>query len=232
MTSVIAITGASKGIGLELCKYYAGQEKQVIGLSRSASEFKHDHYRHIQTDITDEAAVKDALKVIAADFGRLDTLINNAGVLTSQYAMLMPGTAAEQMLKTNVYGAFLMSREAAKVMMKRKFGRIISMSSMAVPLSPAGDAMYAASKSALTQFMQVFAKEVAGYGITCNVLGVSAIETDMMKKIPPEKLDAILKQLPIQRQVTIADITNALDFFIKAESAAITAQVMYLGGVF
>lgn len=232
MTAVIAITGASRGIGFKLCKHFCDQGNMVVGLSRGSSDFHHEKYVHIQADITDEVDVKEALQQIGTNMGRLDVLVNNAGVLTSQYAMLIPGAAAEQMLKTNVFGSFLMSRECAKLMMKRKWGRIISMSSMAVPLSPAGDAMYAASKSALNQFTQIFAKEVAGYGITCNVLGISAIETEMMKKIPVEKLKAILKQLPIQREITVGDITNALDFFIKTESAAITAQILYLGGVF
>ncbi|MCX6126873.1 MAG: SDR family NAD(P)-dependent oxidoreductase [Proteobacteria bacterium] len=229
---VIVITGSSKGIGLGLCRYFTNIGDIVVGFSRGVSSFEHPHYHHSQVDISDDAAVTAAFRNFAKHFGRLDILINNAGVLTSQYAMLMPGFSAEQMFKTNVFGAFLASREAAKIMMKKKWGRIISISSMAVPLRPAGDAIYSASKSALTQFTQVFAKEVAGYGITCNVLGVSAIETDMQQQIPPEKLQAIMNQLPIKKMASIDDITNAIDFFAKPESSSITGQILYLGGVF
>jgi 3-oxoacyl-[acyl-carrier protein] reductase len=232
MSAVVAITGSSRGIGLGLAKSYVSRGFRVVGLSRGSSTFQDERYMHIVADVTSEASVKEAFTRINQELGRLDLLINNAGVLTSQYSMLMPSSAAGQMLNTNVLGAFHASKEATKMMMRRKWGRIVSMSSMAVPLSPSGDAMYAASKAALTQFTRVFAKEVAGYGITCNIAGVSAIETEMMKKIPPEKLREIIANLPLKRESTMEDITNVLDFFMKEESSGITGQILYLGGVF
>lgn len=117
-------------------------------------------------------------------------------------------------------------------MMKQKYGRIVNMSSMMVPLRPAGGAVYSASKAALTQFTQVLAKEVAHYGITCNVLGVSAIETDMWNDIPKEKLMSLLQGLPQKEPAKVEDITNVIDFFSSRASGAVTAQVVYLGGAY
>ena len=232
MSAVVAITGSSRGIGLELATNYISRGFRVVGLSRSLSSLEDEKYTHIVADVTSESSVKDAFARINLEIGRLDLLINNAGVVTSLYSMLMSSSAAGQRLNTNVLGAFHASKEATKIMMRRKWGRIVSMSSMAVPLAPSGDAMYSASKAALTQFTRVFAKEVAGYGITCNIAGVSAIETEMMKQIPPEKLRDIISSLPLKRESTMGDIMNVLDFFMREESAAVTGQVLYLGGVF
>jgi 3-oxoacyl-[acyl-carrier protein] reductase len=229
---IVLITGASRGIGKDLCEHFLRNSARVIGISRSACDAFHENYRHFPVDVSDENAVQELFRTIRDDYGAVDILINNAGVLTSQYALLMPASSAETMIRTNFLGAFLMARESAKLMMQKKFGRIINISSMAVTLSPVGDAVYSASKSALTQFSRVFAKEVGGYGITCNVLGITAIETEMLRKIPREAIDKIIHGLPIKRLATIGDITNALDFFVRKESDSITGQVLYLGGAF
>jgi len=229
---IALVTGSSRGIGRQLCEYFLEMGATVIGFSRSETSLTHDRYRHFSLDISNGPAVAEAFRVIRNEMGKLDILVNNAGVLTSQFAMLTPDTAAEAMLKTNVLGAFHVSKEAAKLMMTKKFGRIISFSSMAVPLSPAGDAMYSASKAALAQFTRVFAKEVSAFGITANVLGITAIESDMMAQIPKEALSEIFKNLPIKRHATMEEIKYAVDFFVSPRAGAITAQTLYLGGVF
>jgi len=228
---IILITGSRKGIGRELTNHFLALGDRVIGFSRSEGTVDHDHYRHYSLDIGDGEAVATAFRAVREEFGRLDVLINNAGVLASQLALLTPNAAAESMLRTNVLGAFQVSKEAAKIMMTKRYGRILSFSSMAVALSPAGDAMYSASKAALAQFTRVFAKEIATYGITANVLGITAVETDMTAQIPKEALDAILKQLPIKRFATMAEIFHAVDFLVDRRSQAITGQTLYLGGI-
>lgn len=229
---VVLITGASRGIGRHLCEYFLSRHARVIGVSRSSSSLSHESYRHFSLDVSSEESVQELFCVIRAKYGLVDILINNAGALSSQYAVLMSGGCAESMMKTNFMGTFLMSRECAKLMLRRRFGRIINISSMAVPLSSVGSAIYSASKSAVTQFSRVFAKEVGDYNITCNVLGITVVETEMMKKIPREKLDGLIRSLPIKRFASMADITNVIDFFAKKESGAITGQILYLGGAF
>ncbi len=229
---VVLITGASKGLGSKLADHCLTQNASVIGFSRTQGELKHDRYRHFCVDVGDSSQVHAAFGEIRADYKRLDVLINNAGIAASQFVALTPTATVEEVFKTNFVGSFTVCREAVRLMMKQKYGRIINMSSMMVPLRPAGGAVYSASKAALTQLTQVLAKEVADYGITCNVLGVTAIETDMWKDISREKLLSLLATLPQKEAATLKDITNVIDFFSSRASGAVTGQVVYLGGAY
>lgn len=229
---VVLITGASKGLGAKLADYFVKQSASVIGFSRTPGELKHDSYRHFCVDVGDERQVHDAFGQIRADYGRLDVVINSAGIAASQFVALTPTASVEEVFRTNFLGSFTVCREAVRLMMKQKYGRIINISSMMVPLRPAGGAAYSASKAALTQFTQVLAKEVADYGITCNVLGVTAIETDMWKDIPKERLMSLLESLPQKEPAALEDITNVIDFFSSKTSNAVTGQVVYLGGAY
>lgn len=228
---VVVVTGSSRGIGRELCEYFLKNGAITIGLSRTRADIEHPRFHHFSVNVGDENLVEEVFRTIRNDYHHIDVLVNCAGVFTSQHALLMPLQSAEEMLRTNMTGTFLVSRICAKIMLQKNFGRIINLTSMAVPLAFIGDALYSASKMAVTQFSKVFAKEIASFNITCNVLGITAFETDMMKKIPKEKLDVIFEQLPIARFLQLEDITNVIDFFIRKESNAITGQVVYLGGV-
>jgi 3-oxoacyl-[acyl-carrier protein] reductase len=152
-------------------------------------------------------------------------------VLTSQYAMIMPASAAQAMVNVNIMATFLVSREAAKMMRKAKWGRIVNVSSMAVCLEPEGDSVYAACKAAVTTLSNVMAKEFASLNITCNTLGITAIETDMLRQLPRDKIDQVVAGIPIPRFATADDILNVVDFFASERSSYITAQTVYLGGV-
>ena len=229
---VVLITGASKGLGAKLADHFLTQHATVVGISRTPRELKHDCYRHHPIDIGDEKQVQAVFRQIRDDYGKLDVVINNAGIAVSQFVALTATATAEDVFRTNFLGSFTVCREAVRLMMKQKYGRIINMSSMMVPLRPAGGAVYSASKAALTQLTQVLAKEVASYGITCNVVGVTAIETDMWKDIPKEKLMSLLETLPQKEVAMLEDITNVIDFFASKASGAVTGQVVYLGGAY
>ena len=112
-----------------------------------------------------------------------------------------------------------------------KWGRIINIGSMAVSLEPVGDSMYAATKAAISTLANVMAKEFAPMNITCNTLGITAIETEMLSQLPRNKIDAVIAGLPIPRYATADDILNVVDFFASERSSYITAQTVFLGGV-
>jgi 3-oxoacyl-[acyl-carrier protein] reductase len=163
--------------------------------------------------------------------GRLDILINNAGVASLNHSLLTPLSTVEKLMATNFTGTFLVCREAAKLMRKHKFGRIVNFSTVAVPLRLEGEAIYAASKSAVTVYTQVLARELAEFGITCNVVAPTPIDTDLIRGVPKDKLDLILRQQPIKRLGRFEDVANVIDFFIRPESDFITGQVIVLGGL-
>jgi 3-oxoacyl-[acyl-carrier protein] reductase len=228
---VVVVTGASRGLGRLLAEYFLAQEARVVGVSRGESDLIHPDYEHHVSDIADDRAVRELFVAIARSQGRVDIVINNAAVLTSIHAMLMPATRAEEMVRTNLLGGLFVAREAAKVMRKRSFGRIIGIGSMASTLEPVGDSVYAATKAASMTLTGVLAKEFAGYGITVNMVSVSALETDMLRQLPRERVDAVVAGLPLPRLATADDIFNVIDFFASVRSSYITAQTVFLGGI-
>lgn len=228
---VILITGASRGIGLYLVRYYIAKGYLVVGCSRSESSINAPNYSHHCLDVTDEKAVKSLFSFIRATHGKLDILINNAGIAAMNHAMLTPMSTVEKVFSTNVFASFLFSREAAKLMRKKKEGRIVNFSTVAVPLALEGEAVYAASKAAVESLTKVLSKEVADFGITVNALGPTPIQTDLIKNVPSDKLEKLLQQQGLKRFGEMSDVTNVIDFFIQPESGFVTGQILYLGGV-
>jgi 3-oxoacyl-[acyl-carrier protein] reductase len=228
---VVVVTGASRGLGRLLADYFLTQDANVAGVSRGDSDLVHGRYEHHITDITDDHSVRELIVAIARSHGHIDILINNAAVLTSIHAMLMPAERAEEMVRTNLLGSFYVAREAAKVMRKGSFGRIIGIGSMAATLEPIGDSVYAATKAAAMTLSGVLAKEFAGYGITVNTVAVSALETDMLRQLPRDRVDEVVAALPLPRLATPEDVFNVVDFFASPKSSYITGQTVFLGGV-
>lgn len=229
---IILITGDRKGIGRYLSEYYLEKGMTVIGCSRSETDLKHKNYQHFCLDVSDEQAVKRMYREIRQIHGRLDVLINNAGVdLSFAPILLVPYKSALRTVEINLLGTFLMSREATKIMMKNSFGRIINFSSMLVKHEIKGTAIYTASKSAIISFTRVMAKELYGYNITCNIIAPSAIKTDLMDSVDKDLLKDILKRNVIQELCKTEDISNTIDWFIKTTSNSITGQIIYMGGV-
>jgi len=228
---VVVVTGASRGLGRMLAEHFLAEEAVVIGVSRGESDLRHPAYEHHVADISDDAAVRTLFVSIARTHGRVDVVINNAAVLTSIHAMLMPATRAEDMVKINLLGSLYVAREAAKVMRKRSFGRIIGIGSMASTLEPIGDSVYAATKAAWMTLAGVLAKEFADYGITVNTVAISAIETDMLQQLSRDRIEAVVGDLPLPRFATPDDVFNVVDFFASPRSSYVTAQTVFLGGV-
>lgn len=226
---VVLITGTSRGIGRELVRHFLDKGCRVVGCSRKPADSPPGYTHHL-VDVTDEGAIIAMLRTIAREHGRLDVLVNNAGTASMNLALTTPGSTAQRLLATNFTGAFLVSREAAKLMLRRRYGRIINLSTVAVPLELEGESLYAASKSALVTFTRVLAKELAPCGITCNLVGPGPIPTDLIAGVPQETLQELVNRLPLKAFSTVEDVINAIDFFVKPESKAITGQVLYLGG--
>lgn len=228
---VAVVTGARRGIGRMIASHFLAGGARVIGIARGGPATTHDRYTHCALDVGDDAAVRAAFRKIGREFRTVDILVNSAASLTSQYALLMPAAAAREMVSTNILGTLFVSREAAKLMTRTKYGRIINIGSIASALEPAGDSVYAATKAAVVTMAGVLARELGGRNITCNTLAVTAIQTDMLAQLPPEKVAAVIASLPLPRLATEADILNVVDFFASERSSYITAQTVFLGGV-
>ena len=227
---VALVTGAASGIGRYLATHLAAQGYQVIGCSRRELDPLPEEFTYIVTDVTDEQAVQELMQQIRKQYARLDALINCAGQASMNHALLTPKKTFDELLSVNVTGTFLVCREAAKLMKKNSLGRIINFSSTAVPLQIPGEAAYIASKSAVSSLSQVLAYEFASLGITVNVIGPGPTDTKMLRGVPDAAINNLLSRTPSQRMTRMADISNAVDFFLHQNSGAISGQVLYLGG--
>jgi len=232
---VVFITGASRGVGLSLVKHFIENKACVIGVSKSESTFANSNYSHFSVDLADPEAISKLFKKeIHKKYKKIDIVINNAAVLTSQYSMVLPIKNATDMVNVNLLAVFFVSREAVKLMRNNDQGRIINIGSMAVSLEPIGDALYAATKAAINTLANVMAKEFSNYNVTCNTLSISAIDTDMLFQHSDSaklKIDEIISNLPVPRKALIDDVLNVIDFYASDRSSYITAQTIYLGGV-
>lgn len=228
---VTLITGTRKGIGKFLVEHYVARGHQVVGCSRSDIDWELPGYRHFVADVIDEATAKTIFSHIRRDYGRLDNLINNAGIASMNHTMLTPLATVEQILDTNVVGSFLFAREAAKLMSTHKYGRIVNFTTVATPLKLEGEAIYAASKAAVKSLTEVMARELAAFGITVNAVGPTPIETDLIRSVPQDKMQRLLARQAIARFGEMADVANVVDFFISEHSGFVTGQNIYLGGV-
>jgi 3-oxoacyl-[acyl-carrier protein] reductase len=228
---VMVITGTRKGIGRSLAEYYVAKGIIVFGCSREESNLKDENYKHYNIDVSDETSVKKMIAEIARQYGKIDYLINNAGIASMNHTLLTPGSTVEKIFHVNVLGTFLFSREAAKVMSKSKWGRIVNFTTIGVPLQLEGECMYSASKASVETMTKIMAKEFANLNITVNAIGPNPVKTDLIKNVPGEKITALLNRQAIKELSGYEDIINVVEFFIDRKSKMISGQVIYLGGV-
>jgi 3-oxoacyl-[acyl-carrier protein] reductase len=226
----ILITGTTRGLGRALAEHYLAAGDTVIGSGRSQATLEHPAYTHEIVDVSDERAVAGLFDRIRQGQGGLDVLINNAGVASMNALALTPPASVRRVVETNVLGSVFLTHGALRLLRRSTAGRIVNVTTIAVPLRLEGEAVYAASKSAVEMFTRIMARELGPMGITCNAVGPSLIRTKLTEGVPADKRQALLDRQAIRREGTPADVINVVDFFLRPESGFITGQVVYLGG--
>ena len=227
----MVVTGTSRGIGRGIAEYFLGQGYLVSGCSRGPSSIEHDGYEHSTVDIGNDEQVRQWIISIGREHGRIDVVVNNAGISGMALALMTSTDLVENIFKTNFMGTFAVSREAAKVMLKRRYGRIINISSIATDLHMRGSAAYAASKSAMVEFTKILAKELGSSGITCNVITLPLVEEGMSAELSDEAIEQYEQNLVMKRWATLDDICHVVGFFASPGSGLVTGQVIKLGFV-
>jgi 3-oxoacyl-[acyl-carrier protein] reductase len=233
-TRHILITGTSRGLGCYLADYYLGKGNLVTGCARSEAPekiSKQQHYRHYRLDVTDVRAVHGLFVDLQREVGWLDVLINSAAIANMNALALTPVETARRIMEINFLGTFVLSQAAIRLLRKSPAPRIVNMSSVAVPLRLAGEAVYASSKSAIETLTRVAAREFSTFGITCNAIGPTPIDTDLLKGVSKEKIRSVVQQQAITRMAEPNEVAHVVDFFLDPLSQMITGQVIYLGGV-
>jgi 3-oxoacyl-[acyl-carrier protein] reductase len=226
----VLITGGRRGLGEALARHCLARGDEVTTCARREMTSLGPRHRHHVADLADPAAVDQLIAKVREEPGYLDALINNAGVASMNALALTPVETVQRILRTNVEGTILMSRAAIRLLRRSTAGRIVNLSTVAVPLRLPGEAVYAASKAAVELFTRVAAREFGDLGVTCNAVGPSPVATDLTAGVPAEKLNRLIEQQAIRRWATAEDVINVIEFFLSPSSQMVTGQIVYLGG--
>jgi 3-oxoacyl-[acyl-carrier protein] reductase len=234
------VTGATRGIGRAIVLGFLQQGARVIGIyagNHAAADVLHDECHpyaemlHLQQcDISDRAQVQTLYSGIEAQFSTLDILINNAGIRRDAVLAMMAEDDWQQVIDTNLTGTFLMTKPAVLLMMKKKYGRIITITSPVSHLGFAGQSNYAASKAGQIGLTRSLAKETAKKGITVNCISPGFIATDFINDLGEEQLAAYKKMVPMRRFGTPQEVADAVLFLASGQASYITGSVLEITG--
>jgi 3-oxoacyl-[acyl-carrier protein] reductase len=236
---VALVTGASQGIGRTVAQRLAkggatvavaarNQEKlnelvaEIIGAGGQAAAFA--------LDVADEDQVKATVKAVIAQFGKVDVLVNNAGITRDQLVMRMKRADWDAVLQTNLTSAYLCIQAVISSMLKQRWGRIINITSIFGQMGQAGQANYSASKAGLIGLTMAIAREVGSRNITCNAIAPGFIETAMTAVLSDEFKQAAVKQIPLGRVGTSEDVAGAVAFLASDDASYITGHVLNVNG--
>jgi len=233
------ITGGAQGIGksiaLAMAKEGAGigiADVNLESAQATADEIKALGVKSLalRLDVSNQANVSEAFKTFKTEFGSLDILINNAGITRDTLLMRMKEEDWDAVLNINLKGSFLCSKEAIKIMVKQKAGKIVSISSVVAFMGNPGQANYSSSKAGLIGLTKTIAKEYANRGIRANAVAPGFIQTAMTDAVSEEVKNEMHKAIPLGKFGTSEDVANAVIFLSSADSDYITGQVIHVNG--
>ena len=238
---VSLVTGASSGIGEAIATRLAsvgskvavnhiGPEKANADRVVEAIAAQGGEAMAVEADIRDEESVKAMVQAVTERWDRLDILVNNAGITRDNLLLRMSGEAWDDVIDTNLKGAFLCTKYALRPMMKQRWGRIISMSSISGVIGTAGQGNYSASKGGLISFTKSIAKEVGSLGITVNAIAPGFILTSMTEKLAEERKQAILSLVSLQRFGRPEEVAELAAFLASDRAGYISGQVIGIDG--
>jgi len=233
------VTGAARGIGKSIALKLAESGINVVisdimidEAEKTAEELRKKGVKAIavKTDVSNIDSVNDMVEQTVKEFGSIDFLINNAGVTRDNLTIRMSEQEWDMVLNINLKGTFLCSQAVAKMMMKKRFGRIVNIASVSGILGTAGQANYASSKAGVIALTKTFARELGGRNITTNAIAPGYIITEMTEKLPEKVKEAYISQIPLKRGGTPEDIAEVVKFLISPSASYITGTVINVSG--
>lgn len=237
---VAIVTGGSRGIGKAVCERFAKEGIHLVlnytSNEEAANEAKEELEKEgvkvllVKGDISKEDTVERLFAEALTITGKIDVLVNNAGITRDNLLIRMKEEEFDQVISTNLRGTFLCMKAAAKIMMKQRYGRIINMSSVIGLRGNVGQVNYSASKAGVIGMTKSLAKELAGRGVTVNAVAPGMIETDMTDVLSDQIKEGILSEIPMKRMGNVKEVASTVMFFAKEESAYVTGQVLCVDG--
>ena len=233
------VTGAGKGLGKACSIALAEAGATVIGTATSkeganriSKIFAENNIlgKGMRLNVTDNEQISELLKSITADYGSVDILVNNAGITRDNILVRMKEDEWDDIINTNLSSVYKMSKAVLRGMIKKRSGRIISITSVVGAMGNAGQSNYAAAKAGIMGFTKSLAREVGVRGITVNAIAPGFIQTDMTDKLPKDQKEALASQIPMARLGTVDEIAQSVLFLASESGSYITAQTLHVNG--
>jgi len=236
---LVLVTGASRGIGRAIALTLGAAGATVIGTATSdegaeniSKIFTENNVlgKGMKLNVTDNEQISDLLKNITEDYGSIDILINNAGITRDNILVRMKEDEWDDIINTNLSSVYKMSKAVLRGMIKKRSGRIISITSVVGSMGNVGQSNYAAAKAGIMGFTKSLAREVGVRGITVNAIAPGFIKTDMTDALPAEQKEALASQIPLARLGTVDEIAQSVLFLAGESGSYITAQTLHING--
>ncbi len=237
---VIVITGASRGIGRAVAVMMAEPGRDIVVNYQSGEAAARETASLVEArggtphlrpfSVADADGVKDTFKDIAKTLGRIDVLVNNAGIARDNLLATMKQSEWDDVIATNLKGVFLCSQAVVKTMMRQRYGRIVNLTSVVGVMGNPGQSNYCAAKAGIIGFTRSLAREIISRNITVNAVAPGFIETDMTAHIPDKGREELLAQIPAGRYGSPDDVAAAVKFLASEEAGYITGQVLHVNG--
>ncbi len=230
------VTGASRGIGKAIATQLASAGAFVIGTATSQkgsdaiSEYLGSEGKGMVLNVTSGDSISELLEQIKSEFSMPDILVNNAGITRDNLLMRMKDEEWDDIIQTNLNSVFKLSKAVLRGMMKKRFGRIVTIGSVVGSTGNPGQSNYAAAKAAVIGFSKSLAREIASRGVTVNVVAPGFIQTDMTHALTDEQKQAILKDVPADRLGKPEEIASAVAFLCSENAAYITGETLHVNG--
>jgi 3-oxoacyl-[acyl-carrier protein] reductase len=236
---IVLVTGATRGIGKSIALTLGNAGATVIGTATSkagadniSSMFNDNKIlgKGVVLDVTDNDQIMNLNEVIKKDFGTVDILVNNAGITRDNILLRMKEDEWEDIINTNLSSIYKMSKSVLRGMIKKRSGRIVSITSVVGAMGNAGQSNYGAAKAGIIGFTKSLAREVGVRGVTVNAIAPGFIETDMTDSLPEDQKKALAQQIPMGRLGTADEVAQAVLFLASENASYITAQTIHING--
>ena len=238
---VAIVTGGSRGIGRAICLSLAREGATVVACARNAERLGSLPAEAADKkltgkivpralDVTESAKIEKWVDDVATDFGRIDVLVNNAGITEDGLIMNMTDEQFDRVLNTNLRGVFLMTREASKHMVRARWGRIVNITSVSGIMGNSGQGNYAASKAGVIGLTKSVAKELARRGVTCNAVAPGFIKTDMTNILSEKVKEQVRPLIPLQRFGEPEEVAAAVVFLASSAASYVNGQILVVDG--
>ncbi len=227
---IALVTGGSRGIGYASAQALADAGHQVVIGSRSVPDHLPDNITHVHLDVSNAESIEKAISEIEDRFGSIDILVANAGITKDALLLRMSDHDLESVIQANLIGSILLARRVTRGMMKKRFGRIIFMSSVVATIGSAGQINYSASKAGLIGAARSLTREIGSRGITTNVIAPGFIETSMTSGLPEDTRNQILQSIPSGRYGQVEEVAGVVVFLASAESSYISGAIIPVDG--